>query len=314
MNASKILEKATENWFAKVASIFVAIVLFVFHRVSALEERFLSVPLTVRAANNLVPSNSYPRIARVSLRGEPNSIFLIMDSDIEVYVDLSPYTEPGSYQVPVELNKTGTALGIEPLELRVDPLEIPLELDYRDRKLVPVRPGFGGSPEQGYELESYTLDPSQVELVGPRKRLEKINDLSTDHIELQGRSAGFMSQVHVVNSDPLINIQGSGSVEVRAFIRDRVVRKNFENIPIQFKGLDNRLAHDGQNLYGRVILEGGQNPLENLVLPAGALYVDCSGITLPGSYTLPVHAEALPLFEAAGFEPGSVSVKIAARR
>jgi YbbR domain-containing protein len=314
LNGRKLLEKTTENWFAKVASIFVAIVLFVFHRVSALEERFLSVPLTIRAETSLVPSNSYPRIARVSLRGEPNSIFLIMDSDIEVYVDLSSYTEPGTYQVPVELSKTGTALGVEPLELRVDPLELNLELDYRDRKLVPVRPEFGGSPDAGYKLESYTLEPSQVELVGPRGRLEKINDLSTDYIELQGRSAGFTSQVHVVNSDSLVAVQGSGSVEVKVFIEDRIIRRDFENIPIHFRGLASRFIHNGQDMYGRMSLEGSQNSLENLVLPAGALYVDCSGITQPGSYTLPVHAETLLSSGAAGFEPGSVSVEIAVRR
>jgi YbbR domain-containing protein len=310
LNGRKLLEKITENWFAKVASIFVAIVLFVFHRVSALEERFLSVPLTVRSENSLIPANSYPRIVRVSLRGESSSIFLIVDSDIEVYVDLSSYTEPGSYQVPIEINKTGTALGVEPLEIQVDPVEVSFELDYRERRVVPVTPSFTGAPEDGYELASYTIEPSQVEIVGPRRRIEEIASFSTDYIELKDRNSNFTSQVHILNNDPLVVIQGGGAVEIRGLIRGTIIQRNFDNIPIQFRDLNSRFSSDDLEWYGRITLEGSQNPLQSLVLPAGVLYVDCSGINLPGSYTLPVHAEAPGSFETIAFEPGSVDVEI----
>jgi YbbR domain-containing protein len=314
LNGRKLLENAAENWFAKVASIFVAIILFVFHRVSALEERFISVPLTVRSANNLIPANSHPRIVRVSLRGESSSIFIITDSDIEVYVDLSSYTEPGSYQVPVVINKMGAALGIEPLELRVDPMEISLELDYRERRMVSITPSFGGTPERGYELASYTLEPSQIEIVGPRRRLAEINDLSTDYIEIQGRSANFNAQAHILNRDPLIVMQGSGVVEVKVLIRDTVIRRSFEKVPVEMRELNSRFSYGDVEPYGSVTLSGNQNALEKLILPAGVLYADCSRITQPGSYTLPVRAEAPQPFEAAAFEPESVDVEILVRR
>jgi hypothetical protein len=307
-----MLAKAAENWPAKVLSVVLAIFLFVFHRISALEERFFSVPLTLERSADLVPSSSYPRIARISLKGETNSIFLILESDIEVFADLSAYTEAGSYQVPVNLRKKGTALGIEPLEIRVEPQEIRLELDHWERKSVSITPNFRGYPVNGYELISYTLDPSRIDIEGPRKLLDTIHDLSTDYIEMQGRSDTFTSQIHILNRDPLITMEGNGMVEIRCFIQEIRLRRNFENIPIQIRGLEDDFEfefEDGE-LRGTLNLEGSQNFLESFSPSGGVLYVDCSSITRPGFYTLPVHADVPPNVVVRGFEPASIDIEI----
>ena len=111
LNGRKLLARAAENWPAKVLSIALAIILFVFHRMSMLEDRFFSVPLNLEINSNLVPASSYPRMVRVSLRGDANSIYPILEDDIEAYLDLTRYTDRGHYRAPVQVRKKVPPLG-----------------------------------------------------------------------------------------------------------------------------------------------------------------------------------------------------------
>lgn len=131
MNNSKLLARITDKWPAKVLSVAAALLLFVFHRMSTLETRYFSTPLQVETSVDFVPSGTYNQIVRVNMRGDATSIYSILDSDIEAYIDLKKYTQEGRYQVPVHIRKKGSALGVEPLEISVDPLEISLSLERR---------------------------------------------------------------------------------------------------------------------------------------------------------------------------------------
>ena len=128
MQSRKFFAKVVQNWPAKVLSIGLAILLFVFHQMSILEEQFFSVPLKIENLNAFMSPGSYPRLVRVSLRGEANSIHQILGEDIEVYVDLGEFNEPGTYTVPVRWRKKGAAYGVRPLQITVDPREINISL------------------------------------------------------------------------------------------------------------------------------------------------------------------------------------------
>jgi len=129
LNNRNLLAKITDKWPAKVLSVAAALILFVFHRMSTLETRYFSTPLQVETGADLVPSGTYTQIVRVNMRGDATSIYSILDGDIEAYIDLKKYTEEGRYLVPVHIRKKGSALGVEPLEISVDPLEISLWLE-----------------------------------------------------------------------------------------------------------------------------------------------------------------------------------------
>jgi hypothetical protein len=284
-----------QNWPAKVLSIILALFLFVFHRMSTLEERFFSVPLNVEAKGNLIPSSSYPRMIRVRVRGDPNSIFPILESDIEAFVDFEKYDVPGVYQSPVEIRKKGTALGIEPLEIAVDPLEVRISLDHRISKFVPLTANIRGRLDPGYSLTSYTLNPAQVIIDGPSELIGAVSEFHTDFIDLDGRTGDFSMMVNILNRDPLIVIRGNGITEFRGFISRIIPVRNIADIPIGLTGLDERFAGQSEIRAGSVHLEGrSQDELDRFVPPLDFLYVDCSEISEPGTYTLPVLSAPAP--------------------
>ncbi|GHV86559.1 hypothetical protein AGMMS50230_21670 [Spirochaetia bacterium] len=288
MDYKKLLARLAEKWPAKVISIMVAIILFAFHRMGDLQERFFSVPLRLDINSSLVPGTPYPRNIRVTIRGDNSSIYRIGEDDIEAYLDLSRYTEAGTYRASVEMNKKGIAAEVETLEISLEPAELTLELDTKMSKFVPISPDFKGYLETGYEMVSYTMEPSQMVLEGPMKLLTGIAELSTETIEIQGRNSDFAVRVRVKNPNPLLFIRGDGMTDFQAFVQELIMIKNFEELPISVAALGPGLKAVLDPPAASVRIQGAQNELDALD-PMTILGVDCSLLTVPGSYELPLN-------------------------
>jgi hypothetical protein len=309
LDTRKFLAKVTENWPAKVLSIALALTFFVFHRMSTLEERFFSAPLQIEIDPNILPASAYPKMIRITIRGETPSIRSLAETDIEPYIDLKGRGR-GIYRAPVQFRKKGAAQDLELLEIRVDPLEISLTLDNKISKYVSLKANTRGSPKLGYELVTATLNPSQVILDGPSDLMTSITELSTDFIELDGRSEDFSIMVNILNHNTLVTIRGNPMTEFHAAIKQIMRLENFEGLPISIIGLPERFVADLEIKTGMVRLEGSQQDLEQYIPPDSWLSLDGSSITREGTYTLPVTVQVAPEFILLRQEPETVTVHI----
>jgi len=310
LNIRKLLAKAAENWPAKVLSIALAMMLFIFHRMSSLSERYFTVPLVFESQTNLVPSSSYPRLISVTLRGEANSIFSIQEDDIVAYIDLSRYSTAGSYQAAIQVRKEGIASDMTPLEIGIDPGEISLSLDHKISKLVPLKANITGQVDQGYILNSYSLNPTQVIIDGPSSLIGFVSELNTDIIDLSGRASDFNVSVNILNQDPLLVLRGSGVTEFQGFISRIITVRNIQFVPVAINGLNEKFIADPDSVYVAVHLEGrDQEELDSFEIPPDFLHVDCSAITEPGTYMLRIEG-AVPPAITMTTDPGELQVSI----
>ena len=310
LNSRKLIDKIVENWPAKVLSIALAIILFVFHRMNTLTTRPLSVPLTIESGAALIPAGPYPQNVRLVLRGEDDSIKSIAEGDIEAYADFSRHETEGLYHAPVQIRRKGSALGIEQLEMSVKPLEISLQLDRRMSKTLPVRAAFRGKLASGYDLVTHSISPSEMVVAGPMSAMESITELRTEAIDLEGRSGDFRMMVNIVNPNQFFIINGGETAEFRGVVRPSVPVRNFEGIPITLIGLDPLFAADFGGKTGSVRLEGNQDNLDAYKPDENFFTVDCSGLTGPGWYTLPVTVNLPRGFTLIKREPEELAVTI----
>ncbi|MDR1024372.1 MAG: hypothetical protein LBL56_01495 [Treponema sp.] len=309
-NLNKFLRGAVENWVPKVLSIALALVIFIIYRMSTLETRFFSTPLVVELPAHMCPSSPYARMIRITLRGDANHIQPIQDDDIETYIDLNDYESPGTYQVPIRIRKKGTALGVEPLEISLDPVAMNIELDYKQNKYVPLTANIEGSPEPGFDLVSHTLSPTQVVLEGPVGLLDDVQELYTDVIDLNGRNADFSVAVAILNRDPLLTIRGNGMTEFKGFIHSRIDVRNFANIPIVLLGLGPEFRAEQDFRTGTVRLEGSRDNLDAFSPPFGFLAVDCSAVDGAGRYNLPVRVSLPPSLSLVRTDPENLGITV----
>jgi YbbR domain-containing protein len=306
----RLFARITERWPIKVLSVVAAIVLFVFHRMGDLQERFFSVPLQLEIGGNLVPSSSYPRTIRVTLRGSANSIYPVMEDDIEAYLDLSGFHAPGTVRAPVQVRKTGTALETESMEIGVDPMEVSVALDTKASRQVRIVPDLRGSPAAGSELVSYTLEPDYAIIDGPQSLVNTVTELTTAPVDLQDRGADFTLHLKVNSPNPLLTIRGDGMAAFTGSVSDLIMIRTFDNLPIGISGLHDSLWANIDPVTGSARLEGSQRILENFEPPEDFLSVDLSGIAGPGTQELPVQAALPEGLTLSRQEPSSVRVFI----
>jgi len=308
--SNKLIIKIIENWPVKVLSIALALILFVFNRLNTLTTRPLSVPLAIETSAALVPASAYPQNVRVNLRGEDDGVKSISERDIEAYVDLSRYEDGGLYSAPVQVRKKGSALGIEPLEITVYPPKISVQLDQRISKTVPLTAAIRGRAADGFDLVSYTISPQEVAIAGPRNSLESLVELETDAIELDGRNTDFTAVVSIANPSPLFMLRGNGTAEFSCVIRPSVSVRSIEDIPIILIGLAPEFDADTGGKTGSARIEGAQSALDNFQPPPEFFTVDCSGISQPGSYVLPVAVDLPQNFSLIRREPEDLSLTV----
>jgi YbbR domain-containing protein len=315
----KILLKIAENWPAKVLSVALAIVLFVFHQTSTMQNRFFSVPLHVETDGNYTPSSPYDHTIRVSMRGEANSIYPILENDIEAYIDLKG-KEKGTYHTPVQIRKKGTALGVDPLELTVEPIEVSLTIDHKVSKYVPIAANIRGNLKDGYTLASSTLTPSQVVIDGPSDVISAIAVLSTGYIDLDERDEDFSVVVNIANEEPLVAIRGDGTVEFKGVVEGVTAQRALNTVPIVLKDLDARFSATLDTNTGAVTLSGKRQAMDQFAAASAGqaagsadnplLTVDCSAITEAGSYPLAVTANAPAGLTLTRSSPQTVTVTV----
>jgi hypothetical protein len=289
LNWNNLFAKIMDNWPAKILCLALAIVVYVFHRVSTLETRFFSAPIVIEHLEGMMPASPYPRMIRVSLRGDAASVYSFLEDDIEVFVDMARFTSPGTYAVPVQWRITNAAQGAHPLQISIDPVQITLAVDYRISKFVPVIAGFRGQVEAGFNMTSYNLNPSQVIVDGPAELMSTISELHTEPIDLGGRRTNFSITANIQLHDPLTVFRGSGLTEFSGRISPIIPARNIRNVPIAVTGIREGFSAELEVRAASVHLEGDNlNEVNSFVLPPEFLRVDCSGITEPGTYVLRV--------------------------
>ncbi len=313
MTNKELRERIFENWPAKVVCLALALLLFLFYRMSTLERKFFSVPLAVETNGDIVPAAQYPKTVKVGIRGEVDRIYPVQEGDVSVYVDLTEYTKEGEYRVPVLSRLTGTAQDIDALEIEIEPREITLRVEHRVIKRLPVNPAFKGYPEAGYELAGYIVNPQTIEVSGPRGVMEQLVELSTEPIDLAGRNVTFEGSVPLVNRNALVTTGNNGRIEYRVMIAQTTLIRTFEDVPFFFENLNPALSVETDAVYGTLRVKGGQTELSGWNLPPNALTVLCENVTGPGVYSLPVHVIVPETMEIVSFEPAEVQMTVTRR-
>ena len=288
MRNKRFFEAIFDNWPAKIISLAVALVFFLFYRIINLEERFFNVPLEIEVPEQFDPAGDYPKYVRIKLRGTEEDIFRILEEDIRAWIDMSEYRTEGEYKEPVQIIKGESALAAESIEITVEPAEVILTLERTIQKSLEVVPTIIGYPAKGYELNQFFITPSTVELKGPASIIGGMLNVPTGDIDLSGKTETFTTRVSLQIGENIEIVSGEKLVEFHGIIQERVVVETFEPVDIITLDLEPELYIENQIESGLIQVQGTQNRIHDLEPGQMRLEIDCSGIAYPGTYTLPV--------------------------
>lgn len=279
------------NWPVKILSVAAAVLLFLFNQMANLEERFLSVPLRIEMAEQFIPAETYPKTVRVTLRGQGEEINLVLEDDIEVHADFSSYTSEGTYTVPIRVIREGNLSHIDPLELHVEPKQLSLKIEKKISKSVSIEPSLAGYPAKGYELTQYFLTPSSVQIEGLESTVRNLETVETESIDLSGRREDFTLRLRLKKPNQFSAYPGGDTVEFFGIVQEKTILQTVENVDLIALDLSSDLEVSGLPQDAVIMAQGTQLLLEKLNKQDFILTIDCSEITSPGVYDLPVNPD-----------------------
>lgn len=281
------VRKLFDQWPAKVLALAAALLLFLFNRFDSLQVRTFAIPLRLVTDTALVPAQEFNHRVKVTIRGANELVSGVSDADLEALVDYSGHQGEGVFNAPIQVNRRGAAADSTALEVTVDPMVLNLHLERKVVKTVPVHPNFVGEPGKNYEMSGFQVVPSIVTVEGPRSVVEKVVAVSTEPIELRGKTDTFTLKARVEPGSTLVGFPYGNTVEIQGIMTSSLASLVLENVVPGAINLNSALKLQSPLPPVRVRLRGTQASLAELSkdangAPTAVVYADLSGLAVPG--------------------------------
>lgn len=288
MNRKKLIDKILENWTAKVICFVLALLIYIFHQVTLLEKKTITVPLTVESNGVLTPTTELPRFVKVTVRSTADLIPTIYGSGIKAVLSLTEFTEKGFYDVPIRINLSEGLALTDPLEITVKPEILTVNLDEKIMKYIPVEPAVSGKPEHGYTVKDISVSPSSVKVIGPSSIIEKTKFIYTKKVLVSGAAKSFSNDIKLDNIVSALQVFPESDFKVSVTVVPSDYEKTFENVSIKVLNLSEELTLENDIPAITFTLAGTMPVLEKFEFAENDIFIDCSEISIPGDYEVPL--------------------------
>jgi len=193
-----------EDWVMKLVALVITLALWV--GVTGLSTptttRMSGVPLTLRFSNNTEVTNSPVQEVDIVISGDKRKIDQINKNDLIVSLDL---TDVSTGERVIQLTPENVTVPL-PTGVKLDeiqPNKIAVRLETVEEKEIPVKAEIEGDVPEGFEIYSETVSPPKVLVRGPAGFIRSLMSVSTESIDLSGRSEDFsVKQVPINVSNP----------------------------------------------------------------------------------------------------------------
>lgn len=207
----------TDNFGAKAMSVLIASLLWL----AIVGEQELATAIDVPVEYRNFPKAyevSSDMVNRVNLlvRGPAGKMTDSFLKDASIVVDLESVTRPGERTFNLDSKAVRLPAGLV-LE-RATPTQIRMRFEERFARDVPVQIRYTGNPSAGYRIAKQEVSPAFLRIVGPRSRVEQVQSVDTDPIELMGvvTESDFRTSTFV--DDPQVRIEGNSAVRVHLVV------------------------------------------------------------------------------------------------
>ena len=188
----------------KLVSLLLAIGLWTVVARSPVAEIEMKVPIEFHnLPDNLEIDSASFTEAQIRIRGPERLIHELQAADVHAEVDLAS-VQSGERTFDLTGRQVRVPQDLEVVQ--IIPAQFHLSFDNRATRTVEVRPRVTGNFASGLRVKQVIADPPNVMITGPRRRVEAVEDATTDPVDVSGAMtrASFVTQAYV--PDPLIQV------------------------------------------------------------------------------------------------------------
>ncbi len=153
------------------------------------------------------------------VRGPSSRVRNLNRSDIAVVLDLLPVRQPGARTFT--LDSSQILLPHDVRLVRAIPSQVRLVFERRLTREVRVLPRFTGVYPEGYEIASYTVEPPTIRVVGPESRVNLVDYVTTDPIDVSKLIGSASYPRNAYLDDPHLRFENLKTVRVHVEMRKK---------------------------------------------------------------------------------------------
>ncbi len=260
----------------KTLAVIIAISLWIVANLEFDIERNINIPIHfVNLKNDLVIVNKPPEKINLRMRGPRSKLSSFATSNISINYDLQDFKD-GKRKINIRRDDVDVPREVQ--LITISPVEIDLEIDKLVSKKVEIIPLID-NPDKGYEIvDTPKIEPSKVLLKGPEQVLNKLNEVYTTKISLEGEKSNFTIQVPLQLPSPLIQLPDNQLVKVTIDINEIVLIKEFKEVEIILKNFEDKKYEIISELKVDLIFEGPYNLINSLKSEDLEIFIDAINI------------------------------------
>ena len=315
---SNALERAfrairTNGGLKLLALILAAICWYLLRDATSFEQEVRDVPVRVLTAQGwAVLDQSVDRVD-VLFRGSQQDVRYLNSDQVVVEIDLRDKAVAGSRTIRIEPARIRAPTGAR--AVMVEPPQVTFSLDVESDKIVPVKADLLGKPADDFEVDKVICSPATVTVHGPKRRLEQVEFVRTDPIELEGRIRSF--RVDRGLSKPGESWSARmvpNRVDVTVNIIELSARREFNDVPIgalMSPGSSGAVRTTPSRV--RVTMQGRTQLFDVMLKERLQAYVDCGAMKPGQTLDLPVRVPVASGIDVVAIEPAMVRATMEAR-
>jgi len=222
----------THHPLMKLFSLFLACGLWVVIRGEKLVEMSVNIPVKfINLPAGSIMTGDVPDMVRLKLRGTKLRMEKMDDDFFTPYVINLEGARMGNntYWIYAEDFKVPFGVNIN----RIQPQTIHVNLAQTITKPVNVEAKVSGNPMPGYQVKNILVNPTQVQIRGDQVQLDAIQTLTTEDINLDGRSVSFEGDFTVDLHGLRVSLL-TPTVHVSIQIEEKTGSENILNVPIRW--------------------------------------------------------------------------------
>jgi len=264
-----------ENFRLKAIALLLALLLWVGVNSVESELQFIpDVPVEpVNLPDDLAYADEWQRTIVVTLRGSPRRLQEVRAGQIGPQIDLSA-ARAGENIIPLGAEDLRLPLGTQ-VESIV-PREITVVLEERVVAAIPISSVVEGEPATGYEVTGKILDPPTAWVSGPRSRVDGLDHVQTQMVNVAGRQDSFTQVVALRSGDPFIELTSDLEADLTIVIRERAINMQYDGVPVAVVNSEFRVDINPQEI--GVVISGPPSILADFSIENLVVEIDAAGL------------------------------------
>jgi hypothetical protein len=127
--------------------------------------------------------------------------------------------QPGIHTFPILDRNVKLPRGVR--LVRANPSEVRLEFDHHLVRAAPVRVRLVGEGQDGYVVANYAVQPRELQIEGPDRRVSRILEVVTDPVDVSSVVGSSEFRVNAFVDDPYVRFQSLPQVVVTVTMKKK---------------------------------------------------------------------------------------------